>query len=295
MNIQNLQVLLKVIELGNLTKTAQATGYTQSAITHILNSIERELNVVLLSRDHSGAQVTAEGARVMPYIRNIVNDYRELNNIVADIRELKSGTIRIGSFTSISIHWLPGIFNTFKTLYPDINFELLHGNYAEIEAWILQGRVDCGFTIAHNRSEIQNILLTEDRLMVLLPQGHLLEAQKTISPESIIREPFILVEEGKERIVKKFFDDRKYRLNVRYTAVDDHAIIAMVESGLGISVLPELLLYRSHSDVIIRPLETTFRRKLSLSYKKGYDLSPATKCFIAHVQSWVAENMVLQP
>lgn len=64
---------------------------------------------------------------------------------VDDLNDMKSGLIRIGTFSSVATHWLPNIIKRFKADYPNIDYELLLGDYAEIERWINEGRVDCGF------------------------------------------------------------------------------------------------------------------------------------------------------
>ena len=64
---------------------------------------------------------------------------------IEDLHDIQSGIIRIGTFSSVATHWLPYMIKFFKQDYPGIDFELLLGDYTEIESWIIQGRVDFGF------------------------------------------------------------------------------------------------------------------------------------------------------
>ena len=64
---------------------------------------------------------------------------------VAAIHGIELGTIHIGTFTSVGVHWLPGIIKDFQRDYPHIEIRLVEGDYQEIEEWIAEGKIDCGF------------------------------------------------------------------------------------------------------------------------------------------------------
>jgi DNA-binding transcriptional LysR family regulator len=290
MDIRKFEIFLDTIDSGSLTKTAQALGYTQSAISHTINSLESEFNLQLLTRSRAGVSLTSEGRALLPYIRNTVTSFQEFRNKVAEIHNLDYGSIRIGTFTSTAVHWLPGILSSFRDLYPSIQFEVKYGNYAEIAEWILQGRIDCGFTIAPEISGIRHVPLKKDRFLVIYPPGHPLSLLKKINPSDVANYPYILVIEGDDPIIRNFFTDNDIHLNIQYRVVDDYAAVAMVESGLGITVTPELFFYRLAFNVDHRALNTPFRRQLAISYKDHFTVSPVVTRFIAHVQNWAADN-----
>ncbi|MGF0033686.1 LysR family transcriptional regulator substrate-binding protein [Bariatricus sp. SGI.154] len=83
-----------------------------------------------------------------------------------------SGVIRIGTFTSVSVQWLPKIIRSFQTKYPLVKFELLDGTYANITDWITQGKIDCGFLTAPIPEELSFIPLMKDPMMVLMCKNH---------------------------------------------------------------------------------------------------------------------------
>lgn len=290
MDTQKFDVFLKAIETGSITRAANAMGYSQSAISHAISSLEDELNVRLLLRDRAGVRLTKEGEALLPYIRNVISSYQEFQNKLAKIHNLEYGTIKIGTFTSVAVHWLPNILSTFRVLYPSINFEVKQGNYAQIIEWIKDGIIDCGFTVSPQVSGIRNVLLKEDRLFVIYHPDHPLGMLKNIRPEDIGAYPFILVDEGNDPIIRNFFEDRKISLNIQYRVVDDYAVVAMVESNLGISVCPELFFYRLPFNVVHRAINTDYRRRISISYKDNFTLSPVVFRFIQHIQRWISEN-----
>lgn len=287
MDIQKLETFLKTIDTGSITKAADLLGYSQSAVSHSIAALEEDLDVRLLFRDRAGVRLTAEGNELLPYIQNITNSHLELLNKIANLRNLDYGTIRLGTFTSTAVHWLPGILNSFRSEHPSVEFEVRYGNYAEIVDWIQKGTIDCGFTVVPRYEGVDYVVLKEDSLFVIFPPGHPLNELDQIEPENIAEYPYVFVIEGDDPIIYNFFKDRNITLNIQYRVVDDYAAVAMVEGGLGISVIPELLFYRLPFRVLHRPIHTSYRRKICLSYKASYTLSPIVESFIQHVQKWV--------
>lgn len=73
MNINKYRLMIKAIELGNLTKAASELGYTQSGASHQIKSVEEELGIKILQRDRSGTKLTTEGRLLLPYIREAIS------------------------------------------------------------------------------------------------------------------------------------------------------------------------------------------------------------------------------
>ena len=93
---------LKAFERNSFSDAARDLGYTQSAVSQMIKSLEAELGVTLLVRSRSGVTLTYEGRHLLPYIRDTVNAYRMLQSQAAGFSGLEQGTIRLGTFTSVS-------------------------------------------------------------------------------------------------------------------------------------------------------------------------------------------------
>lgn len=145
MNIQKYMAFVKTVEYGSFTKAAEILNYSQSGISRMINDLEKEWKVVLLERGKSGVKLTSDGMKLLPYAKNVCMEYEKLQMEVDELNGLQSGLIRIGTFSSVATHWLPNIIKEFQKTYPGIDYELLLGDYTEIEEWISEGRVDCGF------------------------------------------------------------------------------------------------------------------------------------------------------
>ena len=282
MNIQKCEAFLKTVECGSLTKAAEALGYTQSGISHILNSLENEWKVSLLVRDRSGVRLTSDGLRLLSHVRNICNAGRELENEIGELHGLQTGLIRIGTFMSVATHWLPNIIKAFGSDYPNIDFELMHGDYPKIESWIFEGRVDFGFLTLPTKAKLESIFLEEDRMMAILPEDHPLAGLDRFPVERLSEERFILIGEGSDKETRAVFEDNGITPDVRFTAWEDATIMAMVESGLGISILPELVLHRAPYRFVAKELSKPYYRKLGVGLADLSRASVATRRFLEY-------------
>ncbi len=292
MSAEKYAAFLKTVELGSLTAAAQTLGYTQSGVSHILLALEKELDVTLLLRDRSGVQITSEGLRLLPLMQRVCDAENRLRQTVDQLHGLESGLIRIGAFSSVSVHWLPAILQQFQQKHPGIAFQLLLGEYQEIQEWVLDGRVDCGFTsLPVGDSRLETYFIKEDPFVAIVPQSHPLCSRQVFPLAQAAVEPFIKLEEGRDQEIQPIFSERQIHPNVRYTVRDDYAIIAMVESGLGVSILPELLLRRSPYRIAVLPLDQPVYRRLGLVSRSLRQVSPAAAAFIGHVLQWAKKEL----
>ncbi len=285
-SISKYEAFLKTVELGSLTRAADALGYTQSGMTYILNSLEDECGLTLLRRDRTGVQLTSDGQEILPYIEALCESWRLVSEKRDELKGMESGHLRIGTFTSVSTHWLPGIIHAFRQSYPNITFELLHGDYAQIQEWLLRGRVDLGFTQLPLRDGLSSLHLKSDDLLAVLPEGHPLTEKASIPLDELLTEPFIMYAENTPGGIRVMLNNRSVKPNTQFVVEDDHAIIAMVEGGLGVSVLSDLVLRRTNFHVVRRPLDPPVRREIALAYPEGRTLSVSTRRFIEYVRSW---------
>lgn len=278
---------MKVIELGSLTKAADSMGYTQSGVSHTITSLEQEFGFLLLTRNRSGVTLTMNGERVLKTIREVMKWNEHLEQEVASIHGIEIGTVHIGTFTSVSVHWLPGIIKDFQKDYPNIEIKLINGNYREIENWIFNGEIDCGFLSLPTREMIDVIPLQKDQMLVLLPIDHPLCSQTSVTLSQIEKEPFIMPSKGSDDDINRVLEENSIQPDVKFIAGDDYAIMAMVEKGLGISILPELVLRGQQRSIHMIELDEPRYRSLGVGVSSLKLLSPATKKFLNYIQNYV--------
>lgn len=206
MSIQKYMSFVKAVEYGSFTKAAEILGYTQSGIRRMIGDIEKEWNIVLLERNRGGVKLTSDGLKLLPYVKNLIAEYENLRNQVDELNGLQSGFIRIGTFSSVATHWLPNIIKEFQKDYSHIEYELLLGDYTEIEEWISEGRVDCGFLRLPTRSEFDTVFLEQDKLMAIISENHPLANAEKFPVKALCGEPFMLLEKGAKTEISEIFE-----------------------------------------------------------------------------------------
>ncbi|MBT2700324.1 LysR family transcriptional regulator [Bacillus sp. ISL-40] len=271
---------IKAIETGSFTKAAEELGYTQSAISQMIHSLEEELSTTLIIRSRTGITLTPDGEEFLPYIKKICNSHRELREKLKEMEGIHSGLIRIGTFTSVSCHWLPELFRDFKEQYPSVHFELHQGDYTEIANWIKEGSVDFGFVNPKAVSNLTTSSLQEDEMLAVLPTNHPLATHNKVSLKELSKEPYILLDEGEISEPLTIFRQNNFEPNIQYRVHDDYAIMSMIEQGLGISILPKLVLSRCPYNIVTKSISPSVVRTISLAYKDKRVLPIASRYFI---------------
>ena len=284
MNISKYMAFVTTVEYGSFTKAAQILNYSQSAVSRMINDLENEWQISVLERGKTGVKLTSDGLKLLPYAKGLCDEYRKLQMQVDELNGLQSGIIRIGTFSSVATHWLPNIIKEFQKDYPNIDYELLLGDYTEIENWILEGRVDCGFLRTPTNAELDTIFLEQDRLLAILPQNHYLADKDKVSVADLCSEPFMMLKKGSNSDVLEIFEKVGLSPQVHFTTWDDYAIMSMVESGLGISILPELILKRTPYNLAIKELDIPTYRNIALAMRNKKTLSLAAKKFIEYLK-----------
>lgn len=281
--------LQKIVALGSFSKAAENLGYTQSALSQMISSLESEFSVKLLNRFRTGTKLTLEGEKIYPLIEKTVNQYVMVIEKVKEIRGLETGVVRMGTLASISAHWIPRLLKDFQNLYPDVEFVIHQGDYTSIQEWIKTGAIDFGFVNPKAVSGLEIIELKQGEMLAILPENHHLAKEKTILLDKLAEEPFILLEEGHYYEPLEAFKRIGKSPNIKYTIHDDYAIMTMVEAGLGISILAELVLHRTNYHISLHQTEPPIYRTIAIGYKDEESLPIASRKFIEYLKEHLSK------
>lgn len=277
-------IFCKVIETSSFTKTSEIFGYSQSAVSQTIKSLEQELGVVLIERRKDGIMLTKDGEQFYPYIQAVYTAEKALEQKQKEMRGLWNSVIRIGTFTSISRNILPPIMKAFKDMYPTVTFVLRQGEYTSIEQWIKEGQIDFGFVNADVVKKADTRVLYEDRMMAVLPKNHRLAAKKEISIKDLTGEPFILLDEGETSVPLDIFRRNEISPQIAYEVYDDYTILAMIRQGLGVSILYEKVLLGFEQDLAIKPIKENPKRVVAFAWQSWDTLSYAARNFVGFIE-----------
>ena len=290
MSLTKYQIFIKTVECGSFTKAAKLLGFTQSGVSHAIGALEAELGLVLLSRDRGGLSLTADGRAMLPYFQEICAMQHQLEEAAKDLKGMETGLVRVGTFTSVSVQWIPYILKSFRDKYNNIEFEILPGDYKQVERWVEDGVADCGFLRLPGQRRLDYVPLHRDQLLVITAPDYPLEEGRPFPSAELARLPFIQQDEGEDSEVGAALDELQVEPRIHYTVKEDQTILAMVSNDLGISIMPELMVKRSPFPLRQYPLEKPFYRNIGLAVKDRESCSVSTRRFLEHVEAWVKEN-----
>ena len=288
MSISKYKVLLTAVDMGSFSGAAQKLGYTQSGLTHMMNSLEDELGISILQRGYYGVKLTPAGERIIPRIRQLVMCEDALMNEIELVKSYGDNVIKIGAFSSMAARWLPSIVERFNLEFPDVTVNIQTGTVTELYGGLDEGRFDICYGSKNAKYDFKWIPLATDRFYAILPNDYP-SSNDEFRMESFNGTKFLMPGLGFDDDISAVFTENNIKPFVTPTYVDDPAIISMVEHGLGISMLSELIIDGRQDEVKILPIGPEAARNLAISMKQDKILSIPLKRLIAITKEFVRE------
>ena len=290
MNLKRYVFFLQTVRSGSLSAAAEVLGCSQSAVSQMLSGLEGELGVILLRRSRTGIQLTEEGRLLLPEIEALLESQRRIENICSGLRGGERGAVTVASFSSVAVHWLPGIFKAFGEAHPGIELRLNTGDYHDVSQWLETGAADIGFITPACAGSCRFIPLYQDPLLAVLPAEHSLAGASEFPVEQVAKEPFLGLLAASDQDAREYLASAGIKPNIRLSTKDDYAILAMVRSGLGMSIMQGLLLQGETEGLCLLPLKPRAYRTIGLAFTEEGEQNPTVQAFAAFVQEWVKEN-----
>ena len=278
MESKKLEALLMAVDLGSFTKAAEVLGYTQSGLTHMMNSLEKDIGFTVLLRGRSGVRLTPAGQRILPLVRDCLTSTAALEREISLINTHKEDSARVAAYESIARHWLPEIIQQFRREHPDVTVDIQMGSVDEVYRWVLEDRVDMCFA-SRQDAPLEWTFLRDDELLAILPPEY--DSEETAFPvEAFNGQEFLMPSMGFDKDILRVLNEHGVTPLIRTTQVSDSAVISMVEHGLGVSVLSRLVLRGRQNSVRALPLEPRAVRELGIAARPQKELRPIARQFI---------------
>ncbi|MDD6551722.1 MAG: LysR family transcriptional regulator [Lachnospiraceae bacterium] len=281
MDIHQCEVFADLSETQNISKTAERLGYSQPGVSHILKTMEEECGFPLAIRQKYGLMLTPMGEQLLPAIRSLLKRRENLMETITAINGLEEGSLSIGTYSSISIHLLPNILQEFKKLHPTIQFSIREGGVDGILKDLHEHYIDFAFMSVPESFSGDFIPLMDDPLIGIFPKGsEYVKAHKKLVISDISTMNFILSAAGNDYDINAALKGTDVAGSANYSFFDDRSIISMVSSGLGMSILSELIIRGMTDKLDILPLYPPAKRVLGIACLDKTLLSPAARTFI---------------
>lgn len=290
MESKKLEALLMAVDLGSFTKAAEVLGYTQSGLTHMMNSLEKEVGFTLLERGRSGVRLTEEGERIAPAVREFLQANARLDSVIEQVASSRTEIIRVSAYASIAMHWLPGIIQRFREECPDVDVDIRMADHVDVPYELLaQGKMDAILVSPQDEGQYEWVHLADDPMFAVLPKDFDTQGMNAFPLAAFEARDFIMPSQGFDKDIMRIFNRIGVKPHILPTWVDDPTVISMVSHGLGVSMMTELTVRGRTDGVKLLPVEPASSRELGLAVRSLDAASDGLRHFIDCTKRVVAE------
>ena len=290
MESKKLEALLMAVDLGSFTKAAEVLGYTQSGLTHMMNSLEKEVGFTLLERGRSGVRLTEEGERIAPAVREFLQANARLDSVIEQVASSRTEIIRVSASASIAMHWLPGIIQRFREECPDVDVDIRMADHVDVPYELLaQGKMDAILVSPQDEGQYEWVHLADDPMFAVLPKDFDTQGMTAFPLAAFEARDFIMPSQGFDKDIMRIFNRIGVKPHILPTWVDDPTVISMVSHGLGVSMMTELTVRGRTDGVKLLPVEPASSRELGLAVRSLDAASDGLRHFIDCTKRVVAE------
>lgn len=290
MTLVQFQVYLAVIEEQSFTKAAEKLNMTQSAVSQTIKSLEEELGVTLLLRNRGGVTLTYIGERIRTHVQEVLQLTRCISEESSAAKGIPQGTLRLGSMHGMGSSLLPGLIKAFNRQFPSVKLVLFEGSDREIREWISNAVVDVGFMTLRASEELGCVALIDDPLFAYLPVGHPLNIEPSVTLQQLAKDDFIMPVNAPKNLVTTLFREAGVTPNISYEVREHATVLAMIQEGIGVTILPKLDTPLTLVNVIERPLEPSVTRSVGLGVRSLETVSPVIAEFILFTEGYVRQR-----
>lgn len=279
-----IKVFLTSIDSGSFTKAGEILGYTQSNLTQMMKTFEDELGLPLLIKTKKGVEPTAEAKQLIPAMRAMAAQEEKFFQEADEIRGIRRGSIRIGSYVSTSSTWLPKVIEYYQDHYPEVEFNIVESGQEEMLRGLLAGDLDLALMSEPEKDEVDFIPVLDDPMVVVFPPDHELSYYDYVPVSKLHDYPLIMTYREYDTDANKVLLDAGLDASVRYRSKDDFVVLSMVQHGLGISILPELTLERFPGSYDYRMLDPESYRSLGIGIRSTKEAGPLARSVISYIK-----------
>ncbi|HXW69564.1 MAG TPA: selenium metabolism-associated LysR family transcriptional regulator [Dissulfurispiraceae bacterium] len=301
MEDHKLKVFCTVAETKSFSKTSQIIHLTQPAVSLQIQALEELYETKLFDRSSSSISLTSSGEVLYTYAKNILAQYSELEKEIGKITGLIKGSITIGASTTIGNYLLPSVVFNFKKNHPKIKINILIGNTNRVLDLLNSGIIEFGLVEGDTtRSKIRVEPILTDELVFILPAMHPMAKKKSISILEIMKEPFIIREEGSgtRQIIEKYLALHGIKISDMHIVLvlgGTEAIKEAVERGMGIAIISRWAARKELQFGTLKYIsakEDRILRDFSLVVQKNTVFSHAVDEFLSYLKVYSFEMLL---
>lgn len=299
LTLKQLRAFQTIAAEGSFVAASRKLHLSQPALSQCVKQLEAEIGGALFDRTTRSVSLTSLGVSFLPHVRHLL---RQLEGVVADMQDLVSrrrGEVTIACLPSVASRLMPRVVAANEKEFPGIRIVIRDCNMRQVTESVRRGEADLGIGSTSEKDpdpDLGSTVLAEDEFHAVLPVTSPLSRSRKLAWKDLAEAPFISMsyDNGVRELLDAAFERHGVRVRTVAEVSNIATLTAMVEEGVGISVLPALVLPRStHPLIRHRPLTPLLSRTIRLLWRSGIGLSPAAHALVTSLQTVVAKDTAL--
>ncbi len=285
MDINQLEVLVTVAREKSFSRAAEILERTQPAVSQSIRRLEAEIGETLFDRSSKDGTLTFAGEVLVGYARQMLNLRQTASNAIKELRGLHKGKVTISANEHTVFCLLP-VIREFRQLHPNIKIEVQRGVASRIPKEITAREVELGvISFKPNDDSLRSVSILTDELLLIVAPTHSFASRKSVSIKELGDEIFIAhnaVSPYRHKVIEAF-EKNNTTLNIAVELPSLEAIKRLVETGIGVALVPRLTARVEIANGQLAGLpvsEMKFERKLNIVYRRNSVLSHAAEAFL---------------
>ncbi|MFJ6622087.1 LysR family transcriptional regulator [Kitasatospora sp. NPDC091335] len=292
MDMAWLEVFRTVAHLGSFTAAGERLGFTQSAISRQIATLEGELGTPLFDRLPRGVRLTEHGRALLPHAEAMLERLGTTRRDLAALTELTAGRLRVGAFDSANAALVPGALAAFRAAHPEVAISLTEGLTAHLLDLLADGAIDLALIASYTEpaddgEQFDFHPLMADPVLVALPRGHRLAGRRRLRLAELADEPWIAARRHAESTLLAACVRSGFQPRIEYAVAAWTAKLGLVAAGLGVTLIPSLAARVGHPGATLVPLhpDDTPVRQVHTVTRRGRRVPPAVEAFGAFLRA----------
>jgi DNA-binding transcriptional LysR family regulator len=301
MEDHKLKVFCTVAETKSFSKASEIIHLTQPAVSLQIQALEELYETKLFDRSSSTVSLTPAGEILYRYAKEILALYAAAEKNIGELTGLVKGSISVGASTTIGNYLLPNVLADFRRTHPKIKVHLFVGNTKRIVEYLNSGNIDFGIVegdITRQKLIVEKLIV--DELVVIIPPLHPWAKKREVSIYDVVKEPFILREEGSgtRQIIEKYLNKHgisTHEMKASMMLGSTVAIKGAVESGVGVSIVSRWAARKESKYGSLKLLsikEEKLLREFALIHQKNSIASHAVDEFLSYLKNYPYEKLI---
>ncbi len=290
MNLEQLGSFVEVARLGNFTRAAEQLHLTQPSLSRQIATLENDLGAELFHRARGGSRLTAAGESLLPLARRMLADADSARRELAELAGLQRGKVRLGATPTLCISLVAEVLSVFHAAHPNVELHLSEQGSRQLLDELEAGELDIAMITTSDSSSTQRLtvtpLLTEELVVVSSAAAPALVERDAIRLDAVAALPQIVFAESYDlrSTTDAAFLAASLTPNVVLEGAQMDAVLRFVELGLGVAIVPAMVLIDRPQLRSVRLEEPSLTRTISLASPVDVTLAAA----VGALQSTIA-------